>query len=70
VDYCDERAITIADVLSGRVRVTAPMTITAQQRLYFNYRFDQPSCERGMHGPGGSSAPRDFRSRRERERDE
>jgi hypothetical protein len=66
----DAHPVTIADVLSGRVRVTAPLKITLSQRLYYNYRMHQPSFEREVHGLGASTTPRDFRSERERQRED
>jgi hypothetical protein len=66
----DDRPVTIADVLSGRVRLAAPFKITASQRLYYNYRIDQPSFEREVHGLRPSTTPRDFRSERERQRED
>ena len=66
----DVHAVTIADVLSGRVRVNAPLKITLSQRLYYNYRIHQPSFEREVHGLGASTTPRDFRSERERQRED
>lgn len=67
-DTTDE-PVTTADVLSGRGRINAPLKITREQRLYYNYRFDRPSLELEGHGPGGSTTPRDFRSERERLQD-
>jgi hypothetical protein len=45
-DLIERREVIIEDVLSGRTRVTPRMRITADQRLYYNYRFDPPSLER------------------------
>ena len=41
-----QREPTIADVLTGHTQVTPLMKITAGQRLYYNYHFDQPSLGR------------------------
>ena len=55
----ERRELTIADALPGRTQVTPLMKITAGQRLYYNYHFDQPSLDRelatvharGLNGP-------------------
>jgi len=65
----DNRDVTIAGVLTGRTHVVPLMKTTAAQRLYYNYRFHQPSFEREVAGTGRSRNRRDFRSHREREQD-
>jgi len=66
----DDPQPTIADVLAGRTRVTSLMKITPEQRLYYNYRSDPSSFDREVHGLGASTQSRDFRSLRERERED
>ena len=65
----DDNPVTIAEVLSGRARLTAPMKITSGQRLSYNYRFHEPSFEREVRGLRPSTPSGDFRSERERQKD-
>lgn len=60
----DDREIAIADGLAGRTQVRPLMKITPGQRLYYNYRFHQPSFERQAASAGRSLERRDFRSQR------
>ena len=68
-----QREPTIADVLTGHTQVTPLMKITAGQRLYYNYHFDQPSLgretrclshARGTNGPCSRVATRNNQSTR------
>jgi hypothetical protein len=64
----DEESPTIADVLSGRLRIGPGLTITAAQRHYYDYRGHGPSVD--LERSGVLSQPvRDFRSARERATD-
>jgi hypothetical protein len=62
-----ERTPSIVDVLTGRRGHEPLVKITPPQRMYYNYRLDQPSFAAELAKIGTPPTPRDFRSKRQRD---
>jgi hypothetical protein len=69
VNENDDGTPSIVDVLTGLREHEPLVKITPPQRMYYNYRLDRPSFAAELASIAAPRAPRDFRSKRQRDED-